>query len=82
MHSYGDIVTPKKILQIITRFSSSDKLSENLSNNSIWWDGPLFSKEIKGRCLFAEDMLGYKKHEMYEKIADEFNEETFSKRQI
>ena len=24
----------------------------------------------------------YKKHEMYEKIADEFNEETFSKRQI
>ena len=74
--------TKENPADIITRFSSSDKLSENLSNNSIWWDGPLFLKEIKGQCLFAEDMLGYKKHEMYEKIADEFNEETFSKRQI
>ena len=53
--------TKENPADIITRFSSSDKLSENLSNNSIWWDGPLFLK-IKGQCLFAEDMLGYIKN--------------------
>ena len=36
-------------------------------------------KEIKEHCLFAEDKHGNKKHEMYEKIAEEFNKETFSK---
>ena len=39
----------------------------------------MFLKENKEQCLFAEDKHGNKKHEMYEKIADEFNKETLGK---
>ena len=39
----------------------------------------MFLKENEEQCLFAEDKHGNKKHEMYEKIAEEFNKETFSK---
>ena len=39
----------------------------------------MFLKGIKGQCLFAEDKHENKKHEMYEKIADEFNKETLNK---
>ena len=69
----------ENLADIIMRFSSSNNSSENLSNNLIWWDGSLFLKEIKEQCLFTEDKHGNKKHEMYEKIVDEFNKETLSK---
>ena len=39
----------------------------------------MFLKENEEQCLFAEDKHGNKKHEMYEKIADEFNKEALSK---
>ena len=39
----------------------------------------MFLKENKEQCLFAEDKHGNKKHEMYEKIADEFNKETLGR---
>ena len=39
----------------------------------------MFLKEIKERCLFTEDKHENKKHEMCEKIAEEFNKETLSK---
>ena len=64
---------------VITRFSSSNNSLENLSNNSVWWDGPLLLKGLKEQCLFAKDKHGNKKHKMYEKIADEFNKETLKK---
>ena len=64
---------------IITRFSSSNNSSENLSTNSIWWDRSLFLKEIKEQCLFTEDKHENKKHKMYEKSADESNKKNLSK---
>ena len=39
----------------------------------------MFLKEIKEQCLFTEDKHRNKKHEIYEKIADEFNKEILSK---
>ena len=39
----------------------------------------MFLKENEEQCLFAEDKHGNKKHEMYEKIADEFNKETLGR---
>ena len=78
MHPYGDTATRKKLWRycdskgnpgdIITRFSSSNNSSENLSNNSMWWDGPLVLEEIKEQCLFTEDKYGNEKHEIYDKI--------------
>ena len=68
-----------KSFRIITRFSISNDSSENLSHNSIWWDGPLFLKEIKEQCLFREDKHEKKNQEMYEETVDEFNKETLSK---
>ena len=71
--------TKENPADIITRFSSSNYSSENLSNNSIWWDGLLFLKEIKEKCFFTEDKHENKNREMHEKIVDEFNKETLSK---
>ena len=39
--------TKENPADIIKRFSSSNNSTENLSNNSIRWDGPLFLKAIK-----------------------------------
>ena len=46
---------------------------------SIGWDRPLLLKGLKEQCLLAKDKHGNKKHKMYEKIADEFNNETLNK---
>ena len=71
--------TEENPADIITRLSSLNNSSDNLSKNSIGWDGPLFLKEIKEQSLFTEDMHENKNHEMYEKIVDKFNMETLSK---
>ena len=76
---WRDCDTKQNPADIITRVSSSNNSSENLSNNSIWWNGSLFLKEIKAQCLITEDKHENKKHEIYEKLADEFNMETLSK---
>ena len=60
--------TKENPADIITRFSSSNNSSENLSNNSIRWDGPLVLEEIKEQYLFTEDKYGNEKHEIYDKI--------------
>ena len=71
--------TEENPVDIIARFRSPNNSSDNLSNNSIWWDVPLFLKKIKGQPLFTEDMHENKNHEMYEGIVDKFNMETLSK---